>query len=42
MIVRVKFFVNVRALQPEIRAQINDHATSGIQRQGKFRRDAVR
>ena len=42
MVVRVKFFVNFRAFQSKIRAQINHDAAGGEQRHGKFRRDAVR
>ncbi len=38
----VKFLVNRGALEPEIRAQINDLAALLQQRNGEFRRDAVR
>ena len=42
MVVRVKFLVDFRALEPEIRAQIN-HDTAGVeQRHGVFGSDAVR
>ena len=42
MVVRVKFLVNLRALEPEIGAQINDHAAGVEQRHGVFGGDAVR
>ena len=42
MVVRVKFLVNFRALEPEIRAQINDDAAGIEQRHGVFGGDAVR
>ena len=42
MVVRVKFFVNLRALEPEVGAQINDHAAGVEQRHGVFGGDAVR
>jgi hypothetical protein len=41
MIVRVEFPINLRALHPEIGAQIDHLATELKQRHCKFRRDAV-
>ena len=42
MVVRVKFLVDFRALEPEIRAEINDDAAGVQQRHGVFGGDAVR
>jgi len=42
MIVRIKFPVDFRALEPEIGAQINHHTTGFEQRHGVFGGDAVR
>ena len=42
MIVTVKFLVTLRALQPEIRAQINHHAARVDQRHRELRRHAMR
>ena len=42
MFVRVKFLVDLRALEPEIGAQIDHDAARRDERNGVFRRDAVR
>ena len=42
VILAVKFLIQIRVPQPEVRAQINHAFASLHQRGGKFRRQAVR
>ena len=42
MLVAVKFFVNIRAAEPEISAEINDAAALLEKRRRKLRRNSVR